>query len=166
MHVRIASTETTMKPHFIVTDDALTIPPKTTKTITASVDHPSEWNLGGTVTPLEKTTETASLLISHSVSTLINKKTRVTKTPESPYLIKKHTVCRALRSHSGAIQVYQTNRYGNPQYDSGRWSRSDFLSERISQNENARAAKQIFLILDTWKPWPTRKSHPNTATNP
>ena len=47
----------------------------------------------GTVTPLEKFTETASLLISHSMSTIIDKRiaVRVTNTTESPYLIKKHT---------------------------------------------------------------------------
>ena len=45
------------------------------------------------MTPLEKFTETASLLISHSMSTIIDKRTavRVTNTTESPYLIKKHT---------------------------------------------------------------------------
>ena len=29
-------------------------------------------------------------------------------------LIVEHTNCRILRSHSGAIQVYQTSRHGNP----------------------------------------------------
>ena len=45
------------------------------------------------VTPLEKFTETASLLISHSMSTIIEKRiaVRVTNTTESPYLTKKHT---------------------------------------------------------------------------
>ena len=42
---------------------------------------------------LEKFTETASLLIPHSVSTIIDKRiaVRVTNTTESPYLIKNHT---------------------------------------------------------------------------
>ena len=45
------------------------------------------------MTPLEKFTETASVLISHSMSTIIDKRiaVRVTNTTESPYLIKKHT---------------------------------------------------------------------------
>ena len=45
------------------------------------------------VTPLEKFTETASLLISHSMSRKIDERiaVRVTNTTESPYLIKKHT---------------------------------------------------------------------------
>ena len=47
----------------------------------------------GTVTPLEKFTETASLLISHSMSTIIDKRiaVRVTYTKESAYLIKRNT---------------------------------------------------------------------------
>ena len=93
MPVRTASSETTTKPQPVNTDDALTILPTTTKTITAFVDHPSKWNTTGTVTPLEKFTETASLLISHSKSTTFDKRraVRLTNTTESPYVIKKHT---------------------------------------------------------------------------
>ena len=92
MQVKTAASETT-KPQPIITDEALTIQPMTTKTITAFIDHPSKWNTTGTVTPLEDFMETANLLISHSMSTIINKKiaVRVTNTTESPYLIKKHT---------------------------------------------------------------------------
>ena len=74
-------------------DDFLTIPPATTKTVTAFIDHPSKWKTTGTVTPLEKFTETASLLISHSMSTINDKRiaVRVTNTTESTCLIKKHT---------------------------------------------------------------------------
>ena len=45
------------------------------------------------MTPLEKFTETASLLISHSMSTMFDKTKafKVTDTTELPYLIKKHT---------------------------------------------------------------------------
>ena len=93
MLVRVASSETNTKPQPVITDDALTITPKTTKTITAFVDHPSEWNTTGTVTPLEKFAETANLLISHSMSTKMDKRmaVRVTNTTKSPYLIKKNT---------------------------------------------------------------------------
>ena len=93
MQVKIASSETTTKPKPFIPDEALTISPTTTKTIKAFIDHPSKWNTTGTVTPLEKFTETASLLISHSMSTKIDKRlaVRVTNTTESPYLIKKHT---------------------------------------------------------------------------
>ena len=93
MQLKTASSETTTRPQPVITDEALTIPPTTTKTIAAFIDHPSKWNTTGTVTPLEKITETASLLISHSMSTIIDKRiaVRVTTTTESPYLIKKHT---------------------------------------------------------------------------
>ena len=93
MQVKTASSETTTKPQTVITDEALTIPSTTTKTITAFIDHPSKWNTTGTVTPLEQLTETASLLISHSMSKIIDKRiaVRVTNTTESPYLIKKHT---------------------------------------------------------------------------
>ena len=93
MQVKTASSETITKPQPVITEDALTIPPKTTKTITAFVDHTSKWKTRGNVTPLEQITETASLLISHSMSTKIDIRiaVRVTKTTESPYLIKKHT---------------------------------------------------------------------------
>ena len=93
MQVKTASSEATTKSQPVIIDKALTIPPATTKTITTLIDHPSKWNTTGTVTPLEKFTETASLLISHSMSAIIDKRiaVRVTNTTESPYLIKKHT---------------------------------------------------------------------------
>ena len=93
MQVKTASSETTTKPQPVITDETLTIPPTTTKTITAFIDHPSKWNTTGNLTPLEMFTETASLLIYHSMSTIIDKRiaVRVTNTTESPYLIKKHT---------------------------------------------------------------------------
>ena len=93
MQVKTASSKTTTKPQPVITDEYLTIPPTTTKTITALIDHPSRRNTTGTVTPLEKFTETASLLISHSMSTIIDKKiaVRVTNTTELPYHIKKPT---------------------------------------------------------------------------
>ena len=88
-----ASNETTTKPQPVITDDALTIPPTTAKTISAFVDYPSKWNPTGTVRPLRKFTETTGLLISHSMSTIIDKRlaVRVTNETEIPYLIKKHT---------------------------------------------------------------------------
>ena len=91
--------------------DSITIPQMTTKTITAFVDHLSEWNTTGTVTPVGKFTETASLILSHSVSTISDRNlaVSVTDTTESPHTItnqQEHTNCGILRSHSGAIQVY------------------------------------------------------------
>ena len=88
MQVKTASSETTTKPQPVIMDEDLTIPPATTKTVTAFIDHPSKWKT--TLTPLEKFTEIASLLISHSMSTIIDKRiaVRVTKSTDSPYLIK------------------------------------------------------------------------------
>ena len=93
MQVKTASSETTTKPQPVIMDEDLTIPPATTKTVRAFIDHPSKWRTTGTVTPLEKFTETASLLISHSMSTINDKRipVRVTNTTESSYLFKKHT---------------------------------------------------------------------------
>ena len=93
MQVKTTSSETTTKLQQVITDEALVIPPTTTKTIIAFIDHPSKRNTTGTVTPLEQFTETANLLISHSISTIIDKRraVRVTITTEAPYLIKKHT---------------------------------------------------------------------------
>ena len=51
MQFKTASNETTTKPQPVITDDALTIPPTTTKAMTAFFDHPSKWNTTGTVTP-------------------------------------------------------------------------------------------------------------------
>ena len=93
MQVITASSETNTKPQPVITYDALTIPPLTIKTNTAFVDQPSKCKTTGTVTPLEKFTEAASLLISHSMSTKTDKRiaVRVTNTTEAPYLIKRHT---------------------------------------------------------------------------
>ena len=87
------TSEMNANPQVVFTGDTLAIPPRTTKTITTFVDHPSEWNKTGTVTPLEKFTQTASLLISLSISTIIDRKKgfRVTNTTETPYLVEMNT---------------------------------------------------------------------------
>ena len=92
MQIKTTS-EMSPKPQAVLTDDALAIASGTTKAVTAFVDHPSEWNTPGTVTPLEKFTETAVLLISFSISPIIDRKVevRVTNTTETPYLIKRNT---------------------------------------------------------------------------
>ena len=92
MQIKITS-EMSAKPHAVLTDDALKIPPRTTKTITEYVYHPSEWNTTSTVTSLEMFTETVSLLMSHSMPTINDRKVamRVTNTTETSYLIKRKT---------------------------------------------------------------------------
>ena len=106
MQVKSASSLASAKPQIVLIHDSITIPQMTTKTITAFVDHSSEWNTTGTVTPVEKFTETASLIISHSMSTIIDRKIAVRVTNTMEYNQQKHTNCRIFRSHSGAIQVY------------------------------------------------------------
>ena len=93
MQARNAAIKTSAKPQPVLIQDSTTVPPMTTKTITAFVDHSSEWHLTGTGTPVGKFTEAASLLIFHSFLTIISKKTaiRITNKTESPYLIKKNT---------------------------------------------------------------------------
>ena len=93
MQVKSALSQASVKPQAVFIHDNTTIPQMTTKTSTAFVDHNSEWNTTGTVTPVEKFTETASLIISHSMSKIIDRKiaVRVTNTTESPYTINKNT---------------------------------------------------------------------------
>ena len=93
MQVKSALSQTNAKLQAVLVHDNITIPQMTTKTITAFVDHISEWNTTGTVTPVEKFTESASLIISHSMSTIIDRKiaVRVTNTTESPYTNNKNT---------------------------------------------------------------------------
>ena len=82
------------------------------------------------------------------------------------YNQQKHTNCWILRSHSGAVQVYQTSAHGNSQYDSWRWPRSGYLTDRATQNKQTRPAKQHFLVSDTRKSWQHRRSYPDSNTNP
>ena len=93
MQVKSALSQTSAKSQAALIHDNITIPQMTTKTITAFVDHVSEWNTTGTVTELEKFTENASLIISHSMSAITDRKiaVRVTNTTESPYTINKNT---------------------------------------------------------------------------
>ena len=93
MQVKSALSQKNAKPQAVIIHDSITIPQMTTKTITAFVDHLLEWNTTGTVTPVEELTETASLIVSHSMSTINVRKiaVRVTNTTESPYTINKNT---------------------------------------------------------------------------
>ena len=93
MQVKSALSQTSAKPQPVLIHDNITIPQMTTKTITAFVDHISEWNTTGTVIPVEKFTEAANLIISHSMSTIIDRKVavRVINTTETPYTINKNT---------------------------------------------------------------------------
>ena len=72
MPVKNAAIKISAEPQAVFFDEPLTIPQMTTKRITATVDHPSEWNKTGFVTLMEKWTGTASLTFSHSLSTVID----------------------------------------------------------------------------------------------
>ena len=93
MQVKSASSQASAKPQPVLVHDSITIPQMATKTITAFVDYISEWRTTGTVTPVEKITEAASLIISHSMSLIIDRKiaVRVTNTTDSLYTINKDT---------------------------------------------------------------------------
>ena len=91
MQVKSAASDTSAKPQDVLFHDSITVPPMTTRTLTAFADHSLEWNTTGTVARVKKITETASLLKSHSMSTKIDKKiaVRVNNTTESPFSIGK-----------------------------------------------------------------------------
>ena len=93
MQVKSALSQTSAIPQAVLIRDNIAIPQMTTKTITAFVDHLSELNTSMTVTPVEKFTKAASLITSHSMSTMFDRKiaVRVTNTTESPYTINKNT---------------------------------------------------------------------------
>ena len=91
--VKSASGQASGKTQAVLIYDSITMPQMATKTITAFVDHISEWNTTGTVTPVEKFTEAANLIKFHSMSTITDTKkaVRLINTTESPYTINKNT---------------------------------------------------------------------------
>ena len=93
MQVKSASNGTSLKPRAVFIHESRKVSPLTTKTITAFVDHSSEWNTTGTATQAEKFTKAASLIISHSISTLFDRKMaiRVTNKTECPHTINMNT---------------------------------------------------------------------------
>ena len=74
------------KPQAVLIPEDITIPPMTTKTINAYANHIFQFKTTGIITPVEQYTEKATLLVSHSMSTINNKEVpiRVTNTSESP----------------------------------------------------------------------------------
>ena len=67
MQVKSALSQTSAKPQAVLMHNSIALPEMASKTITAFVDHLSEWNTTGTLFPLEKFTETASLITSDSI---------------------------------------------------------------------------------------------------
>ena len=140
MQVKSASSRTSPKPQDVLIHDSITEPPTTTKTIAAFVDHPSEWNAIGTVTPVEKITGAASLILSHSISAMIDEKmaVRVTNTTESPYSINKNT-----QSADFSVVTPEKSKFnkpvdteiGNSEKNSGRWPGTVNLLDWATQND-------------------------------
>ena len=93
MQDKSALSQTNANPQVVLIHDSIAIPQMTTKTITAIVDHVSQWNTTGTVAPVEKFSETANLILSHSMSTIIDRNiaVRVTNTTETSYKINRNT---------------------------------------------------------------------------
>ena len=93
LQVKSASSGRTAIAQVVLIHDSITVPPMTIKTITRFVDHLSEWNTTGTINPVGKFTEAASLILSYSISTIIGRTiaVRVTNTTESAYTIKMNT---------------------------------------------------------------------------
>ena len=92
LQAKNAAIETSVKPQAVLIHHSTTVPPWTTKTIAAFVDLPTEWHKTGAVIPVGMFTEAASLLISHSISTISDKKTavRITSIAKLADLIKKN----------------------------------------------------------------------------
>ena len=110
MQVKSASKRMSAKPQVVFIHHNLTVPPMTTKTTTAIVDHSSVLNTKGTVIPVKTFPKAASLITPHSNSTIIDKTVavRVSNTMKSgitSFNQQKHTNCQTLRSHSGASHV-------------------------------------------------------------
>ena len=124
MDVGSAESITSVKPQSLLSDDNLTDPSISTKTIATVVDHPLE---------LHKLTEAAnflSFLFDVSYKSQKNSSQSNQHTLISVHDRKEHTISRICRSHSWAIHVRQINGHGNPQHDSGSWSGSDHVTER------------------------------------
>ena len=73
IHVKNSASEAGVKTQPLFFHESSTVPPMTTKTITAFVHQRSDWRTTDTTTPVRKITEAASLLISQSISTIIDK---------------------------------------------------------------------------------------------
>ena len=169
MQVKSALSQASAKPQPVLIHDSITIPQMTTKTITAFVDHSSEWNTTGTVTPLEKFTEAASLIITHSMSTINDRKiaVRLTNTTESPCTINKNTQIAEF-----SVLTPEQSKFIKPvdteilsMIPEGDQDLVTYLTELL-RTKKTRSTKQYFLVSDTRKSWQHRRSYSDPNTNP
>ena len=117
MYVKSTARGTSAKHQAVFIHETMTIPRKTAKTITAFVDPSSKRNTTGTVTPMEKYTEAASLLLSHSTSRKFARNIAVSHHHNGITLFNqaKDTEFLIRRSHFGAIHDHQAGGHGNSQ---------------------------------------------------
>ena len=96
---------TSAKSQVVLTHDNITVQTITTNTIRAFVDHRSEWNTTGTVTPMGQFTKAASLLKSHSMSTIFDKKQQ-SKSPK-----QRNRVFQSGKTHEmpSFVQSFRSN---------------------------------------------------------
>ena len=127
----------------------------TKKTIAAFVDNPSERYTTGTVIPVGKFTEAASLPMSHSFSTINDKKTAIknTNTMESPYSIKKNTQIALF-----SVVTPEQSKFIKPvdravlnMVPEGDPDLTTYLGELL--RKKTRTAKQYLLVSDNRNPW-------------
>ena len=151
MRAKNVATETSANSQHLLIQNNTTVPPMTTKTITVLVDHPLEWHTTSTVTPVGKFTEAASLLLCHSISTIIDKKTaiRITDTTELPYLVKKNT-----QIHEFSVVTPEQSKFIRPVYTAilnmipeGDPDLTTYLSELLRTNKPEQQS-------NTWFPTP------------
>ena len=92
--IKSATSKRNAKPQSLFPDGSPTKTTKTTKTVTAFVDHPLKWHTTVSVTPTDKFTQTVSVLVSHSVVSINDNcaAVRVSNTTASPYTFKKNKV--------------------------------------------------------------------------
>ena len=169
MQIKSALSQTSAKPKAVLSHDNITIPQITTKTITAFVDHVSEWNTTGTVTPVEKFTENASLIISHSMSTITDKKiaVRVINTTESPYTINKNTQIAEF-----SVVTPEQSKFIKPvdmailsMIPEGDPDLITYLTELLRTNKPDKQTN-TFWFPTPRKSWQHRATHPNSNANP
>ena len=168
MQAKNAAVERSAKLFSVLIQDSTTVPPMTTKTITAFVNHPSEWHTTGTVTPVEKLTVAASLLMSHSISTIIDKKTaiRITNTAERPYLNKKNSQIAKFSvitpEQSKIIRPVDTAILS--MIPEGDLYLTTSLSKLLRTNQPEQQNSTSW--FPTRKSWLSSTSYPNTDTKP
>ena len=141
----------------------------TTKKITAFVDHLSEGNTTGTMTPVGKFREAASLIISHSISIRIDKKKAIrgTNTTESPYTINKNTEIADF-----SVVTPEPSKFIRPvdpailnMIPEGDPDLTTYFFEILRTNKPDQQ-NNTFWFSTPGNPGKNRRSYPNSDTNP